>query len=69
MTHLIKKGYQRIGFVTVDLKMIQMQVREKAYKDVQKKEQDNVKHRLTLKLPLDCTAHKEESIQSIISFT
>ena len=68
MTHLIKKGYQRIGFVTVDLKMIQMQVREKAYKDVQKKEQDNVKHRLTLKLPLDCTAHKEESIQSIISF-
>ncbi len=68
MTHLIKKGYQRIAFVTIDLKMIQMDVREQAYKDARKKEQSALKQKLLLKLPLNCTIDKETSIQSIISF-
>ncbi len=31
MAHLIEKGYRRIGFVTVDLNLVQMEERLKAY--------------------------------------
>ncbi|THU32952.1 LacI family transcriptional regulator [Niastella caeni] len=33
MNHLIEKGYRRIGFVTVDLHLVQMEERLKAYQD------------------------------------
>lgn len=68
MAHLIRKGYKRIGFVTVDLKMIQMDMREQAYKDAQKKEQPASKQKLLLKLPINCTDDREATMQTIISF-
>jgi LacI family transcriptional regulator len=33
MAHMIEKGYRRIGFVTVDLNLVQMEERLKAYHD------------------------------------
>lgn len=36
MEHLIKKGYRKIAFITVDLEQIQMQQREVAYRECTK---------------------------------
>jgi LacI family transcriptional regulator len=33
MAHLIEKGYRRVGFVTVDLNLVQMEERLKAFQD------------------------------------
>lgn len=66
--HLLKKGYRRIGFVTVEFRMIQMEIREQAYIETLKTEQGSSKNKFILKLPLDCVDHKETSISSIISF-
>jgi LacI family transcriptional regulator len=65
MDHLIEKGFRRIGFVTVDLDLVQMEERLKAYQDNMHKEglaTDNLV--LTLKYEED----KEIGIQQITSF-
>lgn len=65
MAHLIEKGYRRIGFVTVDLNLVQMEERLKAYQDSMHKAgfttDDLV---LTLKYEED----KEIGIQQVTSF-
>ena len=33
MTHLLKKGFKKIAYVTIDLELEQMKLREKAYRD------------------------------------
>src|SRR5687768_3758013 len=65
MAHLIEKGFRRIGFVTVDLNLVQMEERLKAYHDSMHKAglatDDLV---LTLKYEED----KEMGIQQVTSF-
>lgn len=65
MAHLIEKGYRRIGFVTVDLNLVQIEERLKAYQDSMHKAgfttDDLV---LTLKYEED----KEIGIQQVTSF-
>lgn len=62
-THLISKGKKKIGFVTVDLDLVQMKERENGYIDTLKK------HKLPLKkgqlLRLDYTFTKEEMVNAI----
>ncbi|MES2004678.1 MAG: substrate-binding domain-containing protein [Bacteroidota bacterium] len=64
--HLIEKGYRKIGFVTVDLDMIQMQKREEAYMQTIHGHSKSIKRSFLLKLP-----YKESptaSIKKIRSF-
>jgi LacI family transcriptional regulator len=51
MDHLLNRGYQRIGFVTVDLKQVQMQQRQKAYEDVLQQWGRSPEANLVLNLP------------------
>lgn len=44
MEHLIEKGYRRIGFVTVDLNLVQMQERLKGYRDSLQKHNISEEH-------------------------
>lgn len=65
MAHVIEKGYRRIGFVTVDLDLVQMEDRLKAYQDSMSKaglDTDNLV--LTLKYEED----KELGIENVTSF-
>ena len=65
MAHLIEKGFRRIGFVTVDLNLVQMEERLKAYQDSMHKEgltTDN------LVLSLKYEEDKELGIQQVTSF-
>jgi LacI family transcriptional regulator len=64
MEHLIEKGYRRIGFVTVDLELVQMKERLKAYHDCL--ENQNLPHDLVLTLPYD--EAKEGGIQQVTDF-
>ena len=65
MAHVIDKGYRRIGFVTVDLNLVQMEERLKAYNDSMAKaglSTDN------LVLTLKYEEEKEIGIQQVTSF-
>ena len=65
MAHLIEKGFRRIGFVTVDLNLVQMEERLKAYQDSMHKEglaTDN------LVLSLKYEEDKELGIQQVTNF-
>src|ERR1044072_554066 len=65
MAHVIEKGYRRIGFVTVDLELVQMEDRLKAYQDSMSKaglSTDN------LVLSLKYEEDKELGIQNVTSF-
>jgi LacI family transcriptional regulator, galactose operon repressor len=65
MEHMIEKGYRRIGFVTVDLELVQMEERLRAYHDSMKNHHladDN----LVVMLPYD--GAKENGIQQITDF-
>jgi LacI family transcriptional regulator len=63
VTHLINKGKKKIGFVTVDLDLVQMKEREKGFTETLKK------HRLSLKkgqlLKLDYTLEKAAAVNAI----
>lgn len=48
--HLVKKGYRKIGFVTVDLDMIQMRKREEGYLETIRKHKKLVKKPFVLRL-------------------
>ncbi len=65
MAHLIEKGYRRVGFVTVDLNLVQIEERLKAYQDSMHKAglatDDLV---LTIKYEED----KEQGIHQVTSF-
>jgi LacI family transcriptional regulator len=65
MAHMIEKGYRRIGFVTVDLNLVQMEERLKAYNDTMHTEGLTTENLvLTLKYEED----KEEGIQQVTDF-
>ena len=65
MSHMIEKGYRRIGFVTVDLNLVQMEERLKAYQDAMNKEGLNTDN---LVLTLKYEEEKEIGIQQVTSF-
>lgn len=65
MSHMIEKGYRRIGFVTVDLDLVQMEERLKAYQDAMHKEGLNTDN---LVLTLKYEEEKEIGIQQVTSF-
>jgi len=66
MKHLIKKGYKNIGFVTVDLQLIQMQERERAYQEVMKTNGTRLNKKLVLRLKYNYD--REEAIKLIRKF-
>jgi LacI family transcriptional regulator len=66
MKHLFKKGYKNIGFVTVDLPLIQMEERERAYLQIIKS--SGVKQNKKLVLRLKYNYDKDEAIELIIDF-
>jgi LacI family transcriptional regulator len=65
MDHLIEKGYRRIGFVTVNLDLVQMEERLKAYRESMHKEGLSTDN---LVLTLKYEEEKELGIQQITSF-
>jgi LacI family transcriptional regulator len=65
MAHLIEKGYRRIGFVTVDLNLVQMEERLKAYLDSMNKADLSTDN---LVLSLKYEEDKELGIQQVTSF-
>ena len=66
MKHLSKKGYKNIAFVTVDLKLVQMQDRERAY--VQFLKSNVVSQNKKLILRLKYNYDKEEAVRLINKF-
>ncbi|RFM29466.1 LacI family DNA-binding transcriptional regulator [Deminuibacter soli] len=66
MEHLIKQGYRNIAWVTVDLDLIQVHDRTRAYTDSLKKHKLKPNEQWILKLPYDYS--KEKSVQAICDF-
>lgn len=67
MEHFIKKGYKNIAFITVDLQLIQMYERERAYVEILKKHGLPVKKSMILKLPYaEVNGKTEDEITSFI---
>jgi Transcriptional regulators len=66
MDHLFEKGYRRIGFVTVDLKLVQMEQRLNAYRDSLKKPGLDIDEELVLSFAYDYD--REEAIERISQF-
>lgn len=64
--HLIKKGYAKIAFVTVDLDQIQMHQREKGYRETLKAQGVTSFSKLILKLSYEQS--KDSSIKQIAAF-
>jgi LacI family transcriptional regulator len=65
MAHMIEKGYRRIGFVTVDLNLVQMEERLKAYHDTMHSEGLSTDN---LVLTLKYEEEKEKGIQQVTDF-
>jgi LacI family transcriptional regulator len=65
MAHIIEKGYRRIGFVTVDLNLVQMEERLKAYHDTMHNEGLSTDN---LVLTLKYEEEKESGIQQVTDF-
>jgi LacI family transcriptional regulator len=66
MDHLFEKGYRRIGFVTVDLKLVQMEQRLNAYRESLKKANLSNDEELVLSFRYDY--EREEAIERICQF-
>jgi LacI family transcriptional regulator len=64
--HLIKKGYKKLGFVTIDLPQVQMQRREEAYLSFIKQNKIEVSEKLILKLKYNYD--QKEAIKLISNF-
>lgn len=64
--HLIKRGYTKIAFITVDLDQIQMHQREKGYRETIIEQGLNFSQKLILKLPYEQA--KDVSIIQIATF-
>lgn len=63
MKYLLKKGYKRIGFVTVDLEQVQMKQRKEAYEKIQK---ENGNPKLILNIPF--AYRREQALEKINEF-
>ena len=66
MLRLIRKGYQRIGYVTPDLNLVQLQQREEAYRKTLTENKRAFRRKYVLKLPY--TLRNEEATQAIKEF-
>ena len=66
MEHLLEKGYQKIGFVTVDLKQVQMEQRKEAYEHILSQQKKTAYKSLVLNLPFNYKP--EPAIQQIKDF-
>jgi LacI family transcriptional regulator len=66
MEHLIEKGHRRIGFVTVDLNLVQMEERLKGYRDTMQKHNMSVDDSYILHVNYDF--EREKAIQQISDF-
>lgn len=66
MNHLIAKGHKQIAFITIDIPLEQLKLREKGFKDALKKIKAKPSRPLILRVPFNCT--KEESISLITGF-
>lgn len=64
--HLIEKGYKKIGFVTVDIELIQVQQRLQGYRETLKQHSIPVRTKQILKVPYNMP--REESIAAIQEF-
>ncbi len=64
--HLIDRGAKKIGFVTVDMELVQMQERMKGYRETLRSHDITVKNKLVLALPYD--GDKDESVRKIKQF-
>lgn len=54
IAHLIERGYRNIGFVTLDLSLIQLSQRESGYRDTMKAANLEAAAELLLKIAFDC---------------
>jgi LacI family transcriptional regulator len=66
MDHLVEKGYSRIGFVTVDLGLVQMQQRKRAY--TESLERHGLPANSELILSFGYNYKREEAIEKISAF-
>jgi LacI family transcriptional regulator len=66
MQHLIDKGYKKIGFITVDLPLIQVLNRAKGYQETLVKNGIRFNSKLVLKLPY--SGDRDESVNKICEF-
>ena len=66
VNHLINKGRKKIGFVTVDMDLVQMKDRERGYTDALRKHKIPVKKNHILKLNYNFT--KNASVEAIRDF-
>ena len=66
ISRFLEAGYKKPGFVTVDLDLIQIKERGRAYKETLKAFNIKADNKLLLKLPYNTT--KEEAIEIITSF-
>lgn len=57
MEHLLEKGFQKIGFVTVNIDMVQMQQRLHAYRDTLRKHDISVRKKRILELAYNTPHH------------
>jgi len=64
--HLLKAGYKKIGLITADLDLIQLQDRTRGYKDALKINDIKEDKRLIFKLPFD--TDKDKAINAIKAF-
>lgn len=66
MEHLIEKGYNKIGFITVDMELIQVQQRMQGYKETLRAHGIPVRNKQILKLSYN--SPREEAIALIQGF-
>lgn len=66
MEHLIENGYNKIGFITVDMELIQVQQRMQAYKETLRAHSIPVRNKQVLKLSYN--SPREEAIARIQEF-
>jgi LacI family transcriptional regulator len=66
MRHLLDKGYKKIGFVTVDMDLVQIQQRMQGYRDALKEKGIPFRSKQVLKMSYNSA--REEAVKSIQDF-
>lgn len=66
MKHLVRKGYKKVGFVTVDLPQVQMQQREEAYLNFGRQNKIDPDKKLILRLKYNYD--QKEAVRLISNF-
>lgn len=66
MKHLLGKGYKKIGFITVDMELVQIQQRLNGYKDALKEQGIPLRNKQILKISYN--SPREEAVKIIQEF-